>query len=193
MRLDRAAYACLWLLLPGVPFLAAAAGDAACVTCHAAQTAHFRATPMAQALESVEACNILKQHPDLSFQEGPYQSRIARQGDHHVLLVDADSKRDSFCYALGLAEMRGLLDLVANPKLDPSPLIVKTPSGKWHNGFDNDAGRNALTFYIEAVQKYNTDLSLFPANVVAAMSGFQREDAYFKTEPDARTAPKVQF
>jgi len=52
---------------------------------------------------------------------------IARQGDHHVLLMDADSKRDSFCYALGLAEMRGLLDLVANPKLDPSPLIVKTP------------------------------------------------------------------
>jgi len=52
---------------------------------------------------------------------------VARQGDHHVLLVDADSKRDSFCYALGLAEMRGLLDLVANPKLDPSPLIVKTP------------------------------------------------------------------
>lgn len=47
--------------------------------------------------------------------------------------------------------------------------------------------------YNEAVQKYNTDLSLFPANVVAAMSGFQREDAYFKTEPGARTAPKVQF
>lgn len=52
---------------------------------------------------------------------------IARQGDHHVLLVDADSKRDSFCYSLGLAESRGLLDLVANPKLDPSSLIVKTP------------------------------------------------------------------
>ncbi len=52
---------------------------------------------------------------------------IARQGDHHVLLVDADSKRDSFCYSLGLAEMRGLLDLVANTKLDPAPLIVKTP------------------------------------------------------------------
>ena len=52
---------------------------------------------------------------------------IARQGDHHVLLVDADSKRDSFCYSLGLAESRGLLDLVANPKLDPAPLIVRTP------------------------------------------------------------------
>jgi receptor protein-tyrosine kinase len=52
---------------------------------------------------------------------------IARQGDHHVLLIDADSKRDSFCYSLGLAEARGLLDLVANNKLDPAPLIVKTP------------------------------------------------------------------
>ena len=47
--------------------------------------------------------------------------------------------------------------------------------------------------YNEAVQQYNTDLSLFPANVVASMAGFQREDAYFKTEPGARTAPKVQF
>jgi protein-tyrosine kinase len=52
---------------------------------------------------------------------------IARQGDNHVLLVDADSKRDSICYAFGLAENRGMLDLVANPKLDPAPLIVKTP------------------------------------------------------------------
>jgi len=25
------------------------------------------------------------------------------------------------------------------------------------------------------------------------MSGFQREDAYFKTDPAARNAPKVQF
>jgi LemA protein len=47
--------------------------------------------------------------------------------------------------------------------------------------------------YNEAVQTYNTNLSLFPANMVASMSGFQREDAYFKTEPGARTAPKVQF
>jgi LemA protein len=47
--------------------------------------------------------------------------------------------------------------------------------------------------YNEAVQKYNTDLQLFPANIVASMSGFQREDAYFKTEPGARTVPKVQF
>jgi protein-tyrosine kinase len=52
---------------------------------------------------------------------------IARQGDNHVLLVDADSKRDSVCYNLGLAQARGLLDLVADPKLDPAPLIVHSP------------------------------------------------------------------
>jgi protein-tyrosine kinase len=62
-----------------------------------------------------------------SFMSTNLSGSIARQGDHHVLLVDADSKRDSICYNLGLAQARGLLDLAANPKLDPSPLIVKTP------------------------------------------------------------------
>ena len=47
--------------------------------------------------------------------------------------------------------------------------------------------------YNEAVQKYNTTIGLFPNNIVAGMSGFTRNDAYFKTEPDARQAPKVQF
>ena len=47
--------------------------------------------------------------------------------------------------------------------------------------------------YNESVQEYNSDLVVFPANIVASMSGFQREDAYFNTDPAARTAPKVQF
>lgn len=51
---------------------------------------------------------------------------IARQGDNHVLLVDADSKRNSFSHALGVSDNRGLLDMLANPKIDASPLIVKT-------------------------------------------------------------------
>jgi protein-tyrosine kinase len=62
-----------------------------------------------------------------SFMSTNLAGSIARQGDHHVLLVDADSKRDSICYSLGLAQARGLLDLAANPKLDPTPLIVRTP------------------------------------------------------------------
>jgi protein-tyrosine kinase len=62
-----------------------------------------------------------------SFMATNLAGSIARQGDHHVLLIDSDSKRDSICYSFGLAQARGLLDLAANPKLDPAPLIVKTP------------------------------------------------------------------
>jgi multiple sugar transport system substrate-binding protein len=38
-----------------------------------------------------------------------------------------------------------------------SPLIVQTASGKYHNGFDNDGGRAALQFVVDAVQKYKID------------------------------------
>lgn len=47
--------------------------------------------------------------------------------------------------------------------------------------------------YNESVQDYNTFISLFPNSVIAGMSGFTRNDAYFKTEPGAREAPKVNF
>jgi multiple sugar transport system substrate-binding protein len=36
-------------------------------------------------------------------------------------------------------------------------LIERTPSGKWHNGYDNQAGRDALTFYVDAVQTWHVD------------------------------------
>ena len=47
--------------------------------------------------------------------------------------------------------------------------------------------------YNETLQGYNTAIQLFPNNIVAGLSGFSRNDAYFKTEPGARTAPKVGF
>ncbi len=47
--------------------------------------------------------------------------------------------------------------------------------------------------YNESVQDYNTSIQLFPNNIVAGMSGYTREDAYFKTDTNARTAPKVSF
>src|SRR5438270_9269204 len=47
--------------------------------------------------------------------------------------------------------------------------------------------------YNEAVQDYNTYITLFPNNIVASMSGFTRNDAYFKTEEGSRSAPKVDF
>jgi LemA protein len=47
--------------------------------------------------------------------------------------------------------------------------------------------------YNEVVQAYNTNIQLFPNNIVAALSGFQREDAYFRATDTARTAPVVKF
>jgi LemA protein len=47
--------------------------------------------------------------------------------------------------------------------------------------------------YNDAVQDYNTYISLFPSSLVASIGGFARTDAYFKTEEGARQAPKVNF
>jgi LemA protein len=47
--------------------------------------------------------------------------------------------------------------------------------------------------YNEAVQDYNTYISLFPNSLVASLAGFTRNDAYFKTDEGARQAPKVNF
>lgn len=66
---------------------AAYAGDSVCAQCHRQQAGHFAATPMAQALSTVAECDILKQHPDLRFQEGVYRSRIVRDGERSVLTV----------------------------------------------------------------------------------------------------------
>src|SRR5271163_4913556 len=47
--------------------------------------------------------------------------------------------------------------------------------------------------YNQVVQDYNTFLVTFPNSFIASMSGFTRNDAYFKTDEGARTAPKVNF
>src|SRR5437868_12372579 len=46
--------------------------------------------------------------------------------------------------------------------------------------------------YNERAQEYNTARQRFPTALVANMMGFH-EKAYFKAQPDAATAPKVQF
>ncbi len=76
------------LALAPLPMAAALPeGDAACAACHATETTHHRATPMAQALEKVETSAILKNHPTLTYQEGAYRSSIARRQDSSILTV----------------------------------------------------------------------------------------------------------
>jgi len=47
--------------------------------------------------------------------------------------------------------------------------------------------------YNDAIQDYNTYISLFPNSLIAGMAGFTRNDAYFKADEGSRTAPKVNF
>jgi LemA protein len=47
--------------------------------------------------------------------------------------------------------------------------------------------------YNEALQVYNVDVQQFPKNIAASMFGFQRENAYFTAEANAKEAPKVKF
>jgi LemA protein len=47
--------------------------------------------------------------------------------------------------------------------------------------------------YDDAIQAYNIYIALFPNNIVASLSGFRRNDAYFAASEASREVPKVQF
>jgi LemA protein len=47
--------------------------------------------------------------------------------------------------------------------------------------------------YDDAIQDYNTYIALFPNNIIASMSGFRRNDAYFAASEQSRAVPKVEF
>lgn len=72
-------FTALAILTAGLPAMAAT--TAACATCHATQARPHGATGMANALEEVRNCDILKNHPKLTFQDGPYHYEITREGD----------------------------------------------------------------------------------------------------------------
>ena len=58
-----------------------------CATCHPAQTQSQPHTAMAHALESVVDCEILRANPQVTFREGVYSFRIARDGDRSLYSV----------------------------------------------------------------------------------------------------------
>jgi len=47
--------------------------------------------------------------------------------------------------------------------------------------------------YTESVQVYNVMIQQFPAMIIARISGFQKNDDYYKAETAAKVAPKVEF
>jgi LemA protein len=76
-------------------------------------------------------------------------------------------------------------DLDPHLRSDPAFLLIKEDL----TGADNRI-LVARRKYNEALERYNASLSVFPHNVVAMLSGFSRDDAYFPTAPDARTSSK---
>ena len=138
---------------------------------------------------------------------------IQRRADLIPNLVEtvrgiADQERDVF---IGVAEARAKVagsqtpadTIAANDQLSGALsrlllVVERYPDLKSNQNFirlqDELAGtENRIAVerrrYNQTVQDYNTYIQLFPNNLVAGMSGFAREEAYFRTSEEARQAP----
>ena len=82
------------------------------------------------------------------------------------------------------AALAGLLDRASeDPKLRESETLDRL-----QEDIADAESRIALERrkYNEALEHYNAQIQRFPDNLVASLSGFTRNDAYFPTEPGAR-------
>jgi LemA protein len=116
-------------------------------------------------------------------------------------VVDAISKARAGLLAANTPEEK----IAANSQLDGAlgrllVIVENYPNLKANQNFQSlqfqlEGTENrilqARRTYNKAVQDYNTELQLFPQNIVASLSGFQPNNAYFKTEPGSRAVPKV--
>ena len=59
-------------------------------------------------------------------------------------------------------------------------------------GTENRIAQSRRSYNL-AIQKYNTDVELFPKNLAAGIFGFKRDDAYFKTTEEEKKVPQVKF
>ena len=51
----------------------------------------------------------------------------------------------------------------------------------------------ARQFYNDAVTKFNTDIELFPKNIIAGMFGFKQTELFEVLDKASKAAPKVEF
>lgn len=68
------------------------AGNAECAACHGDKVRTFTPSGMANALQGIPECQILRDHPKLRFHEGEYTFEIARDGDKSVYRVTDGEK-----------------------------------------------------------------------------------------------------
>lgn len=96
---------------------------------------------------------------------------IAMEMDHRVLLVDADVARPSIPRTLGFnPEMPGLLDIILDPKLAVSDVLIKTnvekltliPAGARHShATELLASQSMHTILAELAQRYHDRVVIF--------------------------------
>jgi Cytochrome c554 and c-prime len=82
-------------------------GAAACAECHAKEARTQASTPMGHAAESAEGCEILNRRAPLTFRNGPYTYRIARDGGRATYTVGDGTLSVTepvlFCFGEGVA------------------------------------------------------------------------------------------
>jgi len=85
---------------------AAGASGATCATCHQREAATQPGTSMGHALELVPDCTILKEHPKLTFESGPYKYTLTREGERSIYIVTDGTATITvpIGWALGLGE-----------------------------------------------------------------------------------------
>jgi mono/diheme cytochrome c family protein len=89
--------------IPGVEFV----GSAVCAACHGQEGSSHSQTSMAHALHIASESSVLRSHPRMTFQSGPYAYEIASDGRQVLYRVTdgEESIREPILYAFGNAHI----------------------------------------------------------------------------------------
>jgi LemA protein len=120
------------------------------------------------------------------------RATVAQIIDARAALTGASTPKDKMAAydRLNVAISRLLVVVGNNRRLRSGAKLSHLPDDVSNTENEVNIARQK---YNEALQTYNTTLQLFPNNIVAAVSGFTRNDAYIHTEASAGEAPKGQF
>ncbi len=96
-----------WWPTRGVAARADYVGPTVCAECHASQAASQKTTPMARAAVAAGDSNLLRAHPRLAFQLGPYSYQMTSDGNHSAYTA-SDGKQtisEPILYAFGFGSI----------------------------------------------------------------------------------------
>ena len=123
----------------------------------------------------------------------------AHRGD--AVFKDLDNSREALTHATAPLDVMRANDQLSNALARVLLLTESDPRLRADADFqrlqDEVAEKENRIFlerrkYNEMLERYNAQIQMFPENVVARLSGFERDDAYFQTAPGNPAAPKVQ-